>query len=119
MRKLIFIIISAVILFGCFSNVDEHLLIGKYHFNTDDADIINLYQDHTYDHRYVNTKGNAFECHGKWRYNGKEILFHDFNFFNDLGPAGGAGVWISRISEDNGKIHLVYSSDDNTYYIKE
>jgi hypothetical protein len=119
MRKLIFILISIVISFGCFSNIDERLLLGKYQFNNNKADVIDLYKDHTYDHRYINSRGKVFENRGKWRYNGKEILFHNFNFFNDLGPAGGSGVWISRIIEDDRKIHLVYSSDDDTYYVKE
>jgi len=104
---------------GCINNIDEPLLIGEYHFNTYKSDIIVVHKDYTYDHKYVNTKGKTFECHGKWRYNSKEILFHDFNFFNDLGPAGGSGVWISRVTQDDGKIKLNYSEDDNTYFEKE
>nr|WP_068886960.1 hypothetical protein [Pedobacter panaciterrae] len=119
MRKLFYIFISAIMLAGCSNKIDERVLSGKYHFNTYKLDVLNLYRDHTYQHQYVNTKGQVFECKGKWRYNGKEILFHDFNFFNDLGPVGGAGVWISRIVEEDEKIHLIYSSDDNTYFEKE
>jgi hypothetical protein len=119
MRKLIYILIPVVTLFGCFSNIDENLLIGKYHFNTFKLDIISLHKDHTYDHKYVNTKGKVFECHGKWEYNGNEILFHDFNFFNDLGPSTGSGVWISRITQNDGKINLIYSSDSDSYFVKE
>lgn len=119
MRRRIYILISMTMLLGCFKNIDEHLLIGKYHFNTHRSDVINLYKDHTYSHKYVNTKGKVFECHGKWRYNSKEILFHDFNFFNDLGPAGGSGVWISRITQEDDKIKLNYSDDDDTYFEKE
>jgi hypothetical protein len=119
MRKLIYILIPVIALFGCFSNVDERLLMGKYHFNTYKSDVIDVHKDHTYEHKYVNTKGKVFECHGKWRYNGKEISFHDFNFFNDLGTTGGDGVWISEVTEDNGTIKLNYSDDDDTYFEKE
>ncbi len=115
MWKLTFILILTILLVSCSNKLDESLLIGKYRFNTDRSDIIDISKDHTYIHRYVNTEGKTFECHGKWRYNGKEILFHNFNFFNDEG----SGIWISELYEKNGKIQLIYSDDDNTYFQKE
>lgn len=75
MRKLIHILVPVIMLSGCFDDIDERSLIGRYHFNTYKPDIIDLRKDHTYDHEYANTKGEVFKCHGKWRYNGKEILF--------------------------------------------
>ena len=120
MRKLIYIVIPVLfMLFGCFSNIDEHLLIGKYHFNTNKLDVIDLHKDHTYSHKHINTKGKMFEVHGKWIYNGKSISFYGFNFFNDLGTTGGDGIWISQVTEDNGKIKFIYSDDDDTYFEKE
>jgi hypothetical protein len=119
MRKLIYILIPVSMLLGCFSNIKENSLIGKYHFNSYKQDILFLYKDHTYSHRHVNSKGKIFEVHGKWRYNGKQISFYDFNFFNDLGTTGGDGIWSSEVTEDNGKIKLNYSSDDDTYFVKE
>lgn len=119
MRKLIYILITSTLLIGCSNNTDDHLLIGSYHFSTYGSDIIYVAKDHTYIHKYITTKGKLFECRGKWRYNGREILFHDFNFFGQSGSTSGAGLWISRVEEDGKTIRLIYSSDDDTYFEKE
>jgi hypothetical protein len=119
MRKYIFILIAPLTLLGCITSVKENSLLGKYHFNNYTQDLLLLDKNHNYTHRYVNSRGKIFEVHGEWEYNGKEVLFHDFNFFNDLGASGGSGLWISRVSQAGEEIKLNYSDDDNTYFEKE
>lgn len=118
MRNPIYIILILVVLIlvGCF-NVKENALIGTYTYSTDRADMVFVYKDHSYTHKYVNSKGKVYECKGKWKYRLGYISFDDFSFFNDAGQIG-SGVWMSRVEEDDGKIKLIFSSDDDTYFGK-
>jgi hypothetical protein len=120
---LIFLLL-AVALFLFISNHDyktdePKALDGKYCFNKGGPDSIIIFKDHTYKHKHIAVSGIEYENHGKWSWNISEIDFHDFTFYNNEGPSGGNGLWISRVVNSNDEIRLIYSSENGIYYYKK
>jgi hypothetical protein len=93
-------------------------LYGKYSFNISNLDSIVIFSNHTYKHKYVNSSGKTYANIGTWKWNINEIEFHDFSFYNDEGPSGVSGLWISKVEESADRVRLIYSSDDNSCYLK-
>jgi hypothetical protein len=94
-------------------------LCGKYNFNTNVLDSIVIFKNHTYKHKYITTSGKEYAETGKWNWNMNEIDFHDFSFYNNEGPSGGSGNWMSKVEETDNEVRLIYSSDDDSYYSKK
>ena len=121
MKTLIGILLCLFVLSGCGHQISSKDLIGKYCLNRSlHKDSIFIYDNHTYAHRYHATNNRTFECKGNWEFNPSvnEIKFKDFLFFTDAGNDGlPPGNWDSRVVvTSNGKIQLIYSSEDNIYF---
>jgi hypothetical protein len=118
------ILVLAFALVGCVRKVDPKAMIGKYCLNrASNRDSIYIYGNHTYAHRFNTLDHRVFECKGKWGINksANEIKFENFIFFTDAGRDGlPPGDWDSKIeTSSDGKVRLVYSSEDNIYFEKE
>lgn len=81
-------------------------------FNQSDTkDTLVVLTDHTYKHTaYINNERQLNS--GTWKFNGREIDFQNFTFFN-----GGNGIWISRVIKDDDIIKLNYA-DEEVFYLK-
>jgi hypothetical protein len=119
MKKLIYLIPISILFLGCSNKMDEKLLAGKYAINQKQSDYIILDKNHSYVHKYISFSGKIYECNGHWRYNGQEIAFDDFVFFNDTGPSAGEGTWFSKVEKRDNSICLIYSSENDVYYKKQ
>ncbi|XHR97248.1 hypothetical protein ACFJIV_11690 [Mucilaginibacter sp. UC70_90] len=119
MKKIYFIVLLTAFVYSCTKRTKEDQLIGKYCSNRNITDSIIVFNDHTYIHKYNSKDGKKFSCNGRWRYNGWDLDFHGFVFFNEQGPQTGAGLWSASVKQTEGKISLIYSSDNNIYYMKD
>ncbi len=111
-RYRIFIsLISINFLLSC-SKIDSRELPGTYVFNqSDTGDTLIVLTDNTYKHTaYINNERQLNS--GTWKFNGREIDFQNFTFFN-----GGNGVWSSRVIKDDDIIKLNYA-EEQVYYLK-
>jgi hypothetical protein len=124
-KKLLFNLIGfAIIILGCSSQLNSPIFIGKYCLNAPPFnDSLFLTEDSTYLHKFITSNGSLYQVRGKWKYNSNtdEILFRDFVFFNDSGTDKlPPGNWFSKVYiSDEGEVRLVYSSEDNIWFIKK
>jgi len=108
---------------SCGQSPNSSALPGHYYFNrsnVQDSLIVNT--DNSYKHLFYASDGRVFERSGTWAYDSmpSEVRFSDFTFFNNEGPVLPAGVWISRVRvDDKGNINLMYSSENNLYFLKK
>jgi hypothetical protein len=103
--------ISLIVLLSC-NKFNPHNLIGTYVFNQpNDRDTLIVYANHNYIHTAYRNNKKIINT-GKWKFNGVEISFHDFTFFN-----GGNGIWMSRVIQDGDYIKLNYA-DEEVFYFK-
>jgi hypothetical protein len=111
-----------ITIISCRSNnrISKNELVGLYAFNQM-SDSIELRSNNTYYHYYTTVDNKKYENTGFWNFNleHNEIIFQNFSFFNESGTDGlPKGSWISRINNSNGKLKLMYSSENNIYYVK-
>jgi|GEM_PF-1487411 len=115
--------LSFAVALGCTRpRPDLKMFVGKYCFSRDVKDSIIISTDSTYRHKFSASNGRVFEAAGKWEYDsiGQEIRFEDFIFFNDNGSDGlPPGNWFSRVQMDDNEVRLMYSSEDNIYFLKK
>jgi hypothetical protein len=125
MKKLLLLTILTIAFTGCTSCPSSKMLYGKYSYKENkksfENDFIYIYPEGNYKHQFYSTNGQVYECKGKWTYDslGCEILFEDFEFFNNQGSRGlPLGNWYSRIQVEDNNIKLMYSSEQNIHYSK-
>ena len=100
-----------IVLLSC-NKFNPHNLIGTYVFNQpNDRDTLIVSANHNYIHTAYRNNKKIINT-GKWKFNGVEISFHNFTFFN-----GGNGIWMSRVIQDGDYIKLNYS-DEEVFYFK-
>ncbi len=109
-------IIVIVFFFSCGNRVEKEELPGRYVFSHWGKDTLDLRSDGTY-HHHTFQDSQLLENRGTWilNNNGTEITFANFSSLTD---GTGPGNWISRLRVQGGKVHLMYASDINAYYIK-
>jgi hypothetical protein len=83
-------------------------LIGTYRFNVNSRptnDSLLISADKSYLHKFHTSTGKVFENSGTWEYDSgsNEIVFRNFVFFNNNGPANPPGYWVSKVEKENGK----------------
>jgi len=116
--------VTLIILSGCTHKTNMKALSGKYCLNTAlHKDSILIDSNHTYTHRFHAVNNHTFECKGNWEFNPttNEIKFKDFLFFTDRGLDGlPPGDWDAKVNDtQDGKIQIIYSSENNIYYEKQ
>lgn len=96
---------------GCIK-VEIKELPGKYVFNQGNTrDTLLVLSNGRYQHTaYINNKRQSNV--GNWKFNGVEMKFHNFTFFN-----GGNGLWISRVFKEKDRIMFNYA-DEEVFYSK-
>jgi len=122
---LVLLVLSIAIAMGCSSHQDSKGLVGTYCFNrfskNSRNDSLFVNNDNKYKHKFWASNGQVFEASGVWKYDSveQEIQFMDFMFFNDYGSNLPPGNWFSKVLiADNGEIRLMYSSENNIYFMK-
>lgn len=121
-KLLLFIGIIPFIVLGCSSQPPREKLIGKYCFNrNNNRDSIFIFEDNKYKHQYINSDGKLFFTEGEWEYDSlsSEILFKDFAFLNEEGADNlPRGNWFSKVDLVDDEIRLMYSAENNIYFLK-
>ena len=123
MKVLLSLMASLFLTICCSSRPEPKILIGKYSFSAaPNQDSLFLNTNNTYKHKFSTGNGQIFEASGVWEYDSinQEILFKDFVFFNNSGSSElPPGNWYSKVNlTNNGEVRLMYSSEDNVYYLK-
>ena len=105
--------------------VDKEKLAGRYVFQIDKEDTLDIYANGTYSY-YRWWNGRKLQNSGAWVYNPGmgEVSFKNFSFLTDSLSLGDStflskGNWITRIRRENEEIRFVYASDVyNGYFLK-
>lgn len=119
--KFILILFFTLFLFNCKHKTEQNTLVGEYVLNDGrNSDIVVMNDDYSYVHKMTNSQNLVFESRGKWELNslGEEVRFEDFVFFNEQGADNPPGSWYSKVKRINGKLVLVYASEEGIYYVK-
>jgi hypothetical protein len=123
--KAIFGILVSVLAFGasCNQSISEKVLPGTYYFKGwSIQDSLFVATDYTYKHDIYSNDGKISRSSGKWSYDSlrSQITFEKFSFPNDEIENLPAGYWVSRVRvTDKGEIHLIYSAENNIYFVKK
>lgn len=122
--KLIFRLLVVILISGCHLCPETNKLIGEYYFIQDKNNKIYINPNYEYRHTYLTNNGEFYECSGKWSYNSSScrIIFEDFVPLGESGPLYGVhtdSYWDSRVIVEGDEIKLMYSSENNIYYLKE
>jgi hypothetical protein len=105
--------------------VDKEELPGRYVFQIDNNDTLNVYTDGTYSF-YKTSSGRKLQNSGRWTYNSNvgEMNFNNFSFLTHSISIGDStffprGSWITRVEKDDDEIRFIYASDVyNGYFLK-
>ena len=97
--------------------VDKEKLPGRYVFQIDDKDTLDVYANGTYSY-YKWWYGRKLQNSGTWTYNSSmgEVDFENFSFLTDSITYADStflprGSWITRIKTEDDEIRFVYASD--------
>jgi hypothetical protein len=111
-RFLISISLISLIFFLSCSKIDPHELPGSYVLNQPyTRDTLTISTNGRYVHTAYRNNKRLFNT-GTLKFNGVEIAFHNFTFFD-----GGNGLWLSRVIKDGNEIKLNYA-DEEVFYLK-
>lgn len=117
-KALLFLTLTTLISCSFFGDrVDRGKLPGKYVFQIDNKDTLDVYSNGAYSYskwRY----GKKIKNSGTWIYNSNmgEVEFENFSFLTDTISISDStflprGSWITRIETKDDEIRLVYASD--------
>jgi hypothetical protein len=117
-KRLSLLILTSLISCEFFGDrVDKEKLPGRYVFQIDNKDTLDVYSDGTYAY-YKWWYGRKLENSGTWTYNSSmgEVAFDNFSFLTDSISIADStflprGRWITRIKTTDDEIRFIYSSD--------
>jgi len=117
-KGLLFLTLTTLISCEFFGDsVDKEKLPGRYVFQIDNGDTLDVYSDGTYSY-YKWWYGRKLQNSGTWTHNSSmgEVNFENFSFLTDSISLGDStflpsGSWITRIKTEDDEIHFVYASD--------
>lgn len=97
--------------------VDKEKLPGRYVFQIDNGDTLDVYSNGTYSY-YTWSYGKKLQNSGTWTHNSGmgEVDFQDFSFLTNSTNIGDStfvprGTWITRIETKENQIRFIYASD--------
>jgi hypothetical protein len=97
--------------------VDKEKLPGRYVFQIDNRDTLDVYSNGTYSY-YKWWDGRKLKNSGTWTYNSSmgEVDFDNFSFLTDSISIADStflpsGRWSTKIKTENDEIRFVYASD--------
>lgn len=114
----LFLILTTLISCEFFGDkVDKEKLPGRYVFQIDNRDTLDVYSNGTYSY-YKWWYGRKLQNSGTWTYNSSlgEVDFDNFSFLTDSITYADStflprGSWITRIKTEDDEIRFVYASD--------
>ena len=117
-KGLLFLTLATLVSCEFFGDrVDKEKLPGRYVFQIDNRDTLDVYSDGTYSY-YKWWSGRKLENSGTWNYNSTmgEVDFENFSFLTDSISLGDStflpkGSWITKIKTADNEIRFVYASD--------
>jgi hypothetical protein len=110
-KALLYLLPLIVCLASCQTAITDDMFPGKYALNVDSRkDSIILNDDHTYQHKYVDSSNKLHTCNGQWglNFNKTVLSLHNFNSFKAHGISF-KGTWKSFLSMDNDSVRILYS----------
>lgn len=100
---------------SCSSNIKKEKLIGRYIWNDQRTDTLEVRADGTYEY-WTFLPGRKFANSGNWKFNSllNEVEFERENF-PFIKNHKAEGSWISKIQIKNNETRLLYASETDTY----
>lgn len=122
MRNIIILIFLLSAVFACSQSIDENRMYGTYKWNKGNENMaLSLEHDHTNRYGLVNDSTGQFGIVGTWEFRSinNELVLRNFQFLNGDGRSEfPRGNWFSQVKEFEGEIRLIYSSENELFFLK-